>query len=70
MDEVLSTLKIQVQEKLLENLKIQEENRRTREEILSSIEKANKELEEYVRKNEESKESWKKDLEQQVSFVK
>lgn len=66
LNDVLKTIQLQVQEKLLNNLQIQEETREERKLILKTVEKANEELEEYQRKAKNSLETFKKDLDQQV----
>lgn len=67
LNDVLKTLQLQTEEKLLANLKNQEESRQEREIVLKTVEKANKELEEYQEKAKKSLENFKKDLDQQVS---
>ena len=57
-----------MEEKLLKILKDQEEAREEKEMTLKTIEKANKELDEYREKARKSLDNFKKDLDQQVNF--
>lgn len=67
MQEVLKMMKVQVQEKLLGNLRAQEEARKCREELIVKMEEANKELKEFQAKTKKDAICWKKDLDHQVS---